>query len=347
MTGTPQPAMALLHEGRPVHVAPLPAALLRRALRAAQLRGIDAGYLPAASPCRASVQILASRGGEAAEPCFVRALGLFVQAIDPPASFACELTVTALLPLARQWVSALVEGDALREGEVCEPHLVALPHGTSETAFELPAPVMLAAKRDAVSHDLAPEWASRDDLPVHVDAQALADAIAYCQATTEHERGGVLLGHLCHDAERGLWVRAGHFAAACGAESERAAMRFTAEAWSAIHTARRAIDPTLQVVAWVHSHPPLGTAEEPVADVRFLSWADQACHAAHFPDAHLTALVVDAAGRGDPGDVVGAFGWDAHGIGLVRRSLDVASTAVPSPESFAHTSWSVTHAASR
>ncbi len=116
-----------------------------------------------------------------------------------------------------------------------------------------------------------------------VTATALKDASDWSCADPSREVGGLLLG--IHGADGGReFVEVTAFLPAESAVGGPAHLVFTHEAFAALEKARDALDPSLAVVGWHHTHPGYGA---------FLSEADRFLHGSFFPFPWQTALVVD------------------------------------------------------
>lgn len=176
------------------------------------------------------------------------------------------------------------------------------------------------------------------DIPVRITAQAARACVAYCQ-DCEIEKGGALLGYLrCSPDGSGeeLWLEVVAFAPAEGAGASSHSLTFSAPAWEAIERCRVAFEKDaglahpLQIVGWAHGHPRL---EASGGTPFFLSFYDQAIMDQHFNEPFDIALVVDAWSQdGAPlEETLAVFGWDRHGICLVRRSIDICEPQAAPP----------------
>ncbi len=316
---------------------PLPPALVRRLLRSAQLEGVRHGFL---APADGAEAWLAPAGGtvcsgpRATAPVVADALAVVVRA--GARTFARELAVTALLPWARGVAAAapLPEEAATDAGEPWDLWLVA-ERGADLAPGVLPAFRFHPAADDIdAGRPLQPANADAGDLPMVVAPAAIEAALAWCRTDPGVERAGVMLGSLALSPAGEAFVTARHFSPAVGAEEQPTSVRFTREAWAAIHRHRCTLDPALQVVAWVHSHPRVDLGNGTPATAHFLSADDVAIMAGLFDPPHCTAWVVDASDPdATPAESMAVFGWDRAGVGLIRRGVDVLAGDTHAEES--------------
>ncbi len=325
---------AWLRDGRAHLTLPLPPSLVRRMLRSAQLAGVRHGFL---SPAERAEAWLAPAGGVAAgresgAGAAVVADAVAVVVRTGARTFARELAADALLPWARRVAATLTAdapGAAADADEpwtlwlLADPGADVVPETLPAFRFGVPLPDLRTTRA------LRPDLADVSALPVVVDPEAIAATLAWCRADPDVERGGVLLGALALSPAGDAFVAARHFSPAVGADEQPASVRFTREAWAAIHRHRRAVDPAAQVVAWVHSHPRIVLADGAAATAHFLSADDVAIMAGFFDLPHCTAWVVDASDpAAPPDDSIAVYGWDRAGVGLVRRDVDVLADGI-------------------
>ncbi|MCI0341584.1 MAG: Mov34/MPN/PAD-1 family protein [Planctomycetales bacterium] len=129
--------------------------------------------------------------------------------------------------------------------------------------------------------------AREDDRPLFVAAGALQAASDWSCADTSREVGGLLLGF--HGVDEGReFAELTAFLPAGAAQGGPAHVVFTHDAFAALEKARDALDPSLAVVGWHHTHPGYGV---------FLSDADRFLHTRFFPFPWQAALVVDPVRR--------------------------------------------------
>jgi hypothetical protein len=317
----------------------VPPQALRRIAR--YLQHAAAGISHSA-PCQAWMGWVPRRGS----PAFAEALQVHLS--SGPAACVWELPVSAFEPLLA------VPAAAVRRAAGA-PADTPLTYGALTPKDDPQAPLWsgtlppfsaLVRAPDAglIGRALDAELSSCADIPVRIGAGAARDCVAYCR-DGEIEKGGALLGYLHRSpdgAAPGLRLEVVAFAPAEGAEASSHSLTFSGPAWEAIERRRVAFekdaglaDP-LQIVGWAHGHPRLGAAG---GTPFFLSYHDQAIMEQHFNEPFDIALVVDAGSQTEAPleETLAVFGWDRHGIRLVRRSIDVcepeaAQSAAAVPE---------------
>ena len=154
------------------------------------------------------------------------------------------------------------------------------------------------------------------DAPLFVPRSVLDEARALSREAGARETGGVLVGHLRHDA--GVpesFVEVTALIAAQHTQAEVDRLTFTAESWAAARgvLALRGRDELM--LGWFHSHPVRHWCREcPIEAQRqcrlahdYFSEHDRALHRAVFPAAWSVALVVNVVGFGE--ETISMFGW--------------------------------------
>ncbi len=153
------------------------------------------------------------------------------------------------------------------------------------------------------------------DIEVVVPEAVLEETRALTLQAGERETGGILLGHLCRDGERGdIGVEVTAHLPARHTVGDAVKLTFTSDTWTDVRAAvalRRAGE---LLVGWWHSHPAHAWCKAcPVERQRvchlstgFLSPEDRALHRAMFPSAFTQALVVTNSAAGLD---IRLFGW--------------------------------------
>ena len=323
---------ALVQGERVRHRMPLAGGLVRRLCRAAHLEGIRRGFLAPDAPGRAWLAPAGGRrcrGSGGSDAIVVDALTVVVRVEE--GSFARELPTACLLPWARPLADGLARDETIAADSPVDLWLLAEP-ADGATPVDLPPYRLYTAPEACPSvQPLQPDLADDAAVPVWAAPSALASALTWCRQNPAVERAGVLLGSLAWSPAEGLFVDARHFSPAVDADEQAATVRFTRASWQAIHRHRLSLDPALQVVAWVHSHPCIDLGDgRPTA--HFLSAVDLEIMAAFFDLPHCTAWVVDTGCPDDPAVACAVFGWDRAGVGVVRRTADVVLESLPSRE---------------
>jgi hypothetical protein len=320
------PAVAFLQDGTICHAQEPPLPLRKRICRATHLLGVRDGYLPDAVPCRAWVAASGTKGG-ASPACAARSLCAVVQSTEAgnTTSYVRELQVSALLSWAQPAADVLTWQGILAAGTPAAICLLAIPQsGGSNAPWALPPFTIVETAEEHTTGrgtSLHPAQDYAGDLPIHMPAEVLEESVVFCQGDTAVERGGVYVGHLSRDLAEGLYVDVRHFIPA-EAVATATSLRFTPDTWAGIHKRRRALDPKLQAVGWVHSHLLHALASQE-CDGLFLSDVDVEAMLAFYDAPCQFAVVVAGDGPAAPEAACASFGWDDFGVGLRQRSLCV------------------------
>jgi proteasome lid subunit RPN8/RPN11 len=133
----------------------------------------------------------------------------------------------------------------------------------NEEGFELELAPAVEGGGGSASKLPAPEHCEAIGQPeaaraqVYLDASVWDQIVACLSQDLSNELGGVLVG-TSHE-KRGRWhIHVTGMIAAEGADSRRASLTFTHEAWNHIYEVLEADYPDQKVVGWVHSHPGFG-----------------------------------------------------------------------------------------
>ncbi|MSU57205.1 MAG: hypothetical protein EXS35_03320 [Pedosphaera sp.] len=258
---------------------------------------------------------------------------------------AVNLPLTYFRAAAQQASRGLVAQKILQPREEFHYSVVAFRTPRSEpakakrafTIEEVASPLIVktASSRELFAQATPFGPAHAADVPLFVPQRVLDDAAALTRAAGADETAGVLIGHVCRDADdQVLFVEATDLIPAKHTRSELTAVTFTAETWTAAESAIRLRGGREIMLGWFHSHPakfwcspncgPEARRECPLAR-SFFSGEDCALHRTVFPQAYGAALVVTHA---EAGMRYAMFGW-RHGL-IVQRGFHVlnASRAV-------------------
>ncbi len=302
---------------------------LRRFCRSAQFAGYHTTGWDG-SDCSVTVCPAAFWRGKLPSVC----LGLDVVVRQNGHCYSRELPIERLTTWAEEIRSLLISGGALAANQRCTWYLFAVKADQVaqdcilQPPIQLPGLKVVHAEHRPEGQPLHPELEGFTTTPCYIASTAMNEALEYCRADPTVERGGVFYGDLCAD-EQGLFVRAEAFIAAQGAPAHVSQMQFDRAAWGHIleQRAQRGLS-HLDTVAWLHSHP-RGTAgsEDKPESLKTVSGQDAMIHSDHFPDPHLTALIVDPEEE-DQAQAVTIWGWDRYGITLQQQTIYVTGEQV-------------------
>ena len=318
-------AALLLPDGQIAELVTVPASVLRRVARRTQSRTLAMGMT---GPCTASVVLSPRRTA----PALAAALNLCLA--DDGRTFVSEMPISVLEPLLDLPADTVRRAYELLDGTVIGYMVPMAAHGSTGPVWSETLPPFCLQRTGGIpaTEPLASGFDGCGDIPVVAVRSVLKGCVDYCR-DAEVEKGGVLLGHV-NFAEKtgaGLWVEVVAFAPAVGAAASAQRLLFNSAAWRNIERfrveAQRKLDLTrpLQIVGWVHGHPRL---KETGGSPFFLSSHDVAIMVQHFSEPYAIAVVVDAWSPAETpvADAVAVFGWDAGGISIVRRSLNLSDT---------------------
>jgi hypothetical protein len=235
-----------------------------------------------------------------------------------------ELPLEYFAASAAKLATRLVEDGRLADGERYRYFPLALPLADPATRS---AAARLAAPRIPIREAALPSGIGRHparsepgppaiDLPVLLPQRVLDEATELTVGARGRETGGILIGHLCHDARReDIFAEITAQVPAAHTQASAAKLTFTAATWDGV---RAAIDLRRRdeiMLGWWHSHPVVEWCKECAPEKRrvclfrrgFLSVDDIALHRAVFPRAYSLALLLNDVGDAPPGATL--FGW--------------------------------------
>ncbi len=242
-------------------------------------------------------------------------------------------------------VKELVAAERLPKGDESLRYLVAAypgdesaPPASPFTTRELPPALTLRdrslAELEASAARSEPrgEAAADGDHPVFLPETALDEARQLAREAGARETGGVLIGHLARDLERGeLYCEITAQLPARHAQGELTRLTFGAETWTDVQAALTLRRRGEILLGWWHSHPVAAWCKECAPEKRdacrlrdgFLSAHDKALHRTVFARGFTLALVVSVVDDADP--VLSLFGWRA-GL-LVPRGFRITGAS--------------------
>jgi proteasome lid subunit RPN8/RPN11 len=272
-----------------VHAVPLERTDFARAIEAAFFDALRRGVVERYDPHPETARL---------EPCFALEEGSpvatgFTVALPTPAGEHClRLPAEYFQTTSRRIGAELILQGKLPNNTLLHYRLTALaddapetlrPGLTLELESEAPAiPIRPGSRRDFGATEA---WDSPgvDDFPVLIPRQVVQEAVDEAARHPEREVGGVLLGHLRRDGERGeLFLEVTCFVPAEETEATDQSVTFTPATWARV---REVIDWRGEgeiFAGWVHSHPfrfcaecPLPVPAECVGKVLFYSSDDE------------------------------------------------------------------------
>ncbi len=254
------------------------------------------------------------------------------------ASGESEIPLAYFHELARSASSSLVSAGRLEVGEVfayrvcayADPQARPAAAGESEpdSAWEadvtpLAQSVRLEEERlDDYLGAAVPEGTiTADQFAVLIPASVLSECIELMRIAGAVETGGILLGHLRRDVERGdVFVQVTAQIPARQAQQELSRLTFTAETWASVEAALDLRGRDELFVGWWHTHPsdhwcrdcpPEKKARCPVAGRGdYFSTHDAQLHRTVFPRAYSLALVLGGPCEADGQPSCRLFGWE-------------------------------------
>jgi proteasome lid subunit RPN8/RPN11 len=259
-----------------------------------------------------------------------------------PGPESVVLPVTYFRHAAQQLTRGLVAKKLLQPREEFDYSVVAFRAPRPEPArpalaltvedVQSPLVVKPASGRELFARSALFGTAHPDDVPVFIPQRVLDDAAALTRAAEAAETAGILIGHVCRDAERQLLlVETTDLIPAKHTRSETTQVTFTADTWTAAEAAIRLRNAGEVMVGWFHSHPakywcspkcPPETRRDCPLARNFFSGEDCALHRAVFPMAYCVALVVTHAETGLRNAL---YGW-RHGL-IVQRGFHVLNAS--------------------
>ena len=170
------------------------------------------------------------------------------------------------------------------------------------------------------------------DFPVRLPRHVLEESVELARQAPAREVGGVLLGHLCRDADTGeLHLEVSCLVPAEETEATALSVTFTHRTWARVREVMEWRGEGELVVGWMHSHPfrlcgecPVPVPPECQAKVLFYSTDDEFLMELSFPRPFMVGLLaaVEPKLERTLGHLpVKLFGWDG---GLIRpRGFEV------------------------
>jgi proteasome lid subunit RPN8/RPN11 len=329
--------LELLHNGRPIHDLPLDRADFARAVEAAFFaalrRGVYHDYDPPLE--RAVVEPVL----ETASP---QSAGFEVVLPLPDGStqrqrFGSDFFQT----LARRTGAQLAVAGRLSGDATLLYRLAAFrdePAGRRKVGFaiemESESPVIPIRTASRNRHGPVEAWDTPrpDDFPVLMPRHVIEESVEEARRAPGREVGGVLLGHLCRDADSGeLFLEVSCLVPAEETEATALSVTFTHRTWARMREVMEWRGEGELIVGWMHSHPfrlcsecPLPVPAECQAKVLFYSTDDEFLMELSFPRPFMVGLLaaVDPKLESALGHLpVKLFGWDG---GLIRpRGFEV------------------------
>lgn len=273
-------ALQLHADGRAVGVLPLERGDFARAAEAAFFAALRAGRVRDYAPSLDRAHLAPHGGGfEATLP---------LPSGDATAHFGIDYFKT----FARRHGARLVLAGALAPGAALAVRLVARPGGPTPRprrglAISLEEEPAIIPVRDGHrrAHGPTEAWdaPAPEDLPVLIPRHVLDEAVADARQAPDREVGGVLLGHLCRDADDGALYLEVTCAVPCeGTRATEVSVTFTHETWARVREVTQLRGEGELIVGWVHSHPfrlcgecPLPLPAECLNKVLFYSGDDE------------------------------------------------------------------------
>jgi len=307
----------------------------------ARFEGIRQGLLPS---CGGAVDALIEPvwHAQAGEP-FIAGLRVTLTPGEGPV-VRSEVPLTFFRPYAQEATVSLVEQKVLEPGEHFEYYVVAMACEPQPAAEAAAGGISVETVRPALelrpgvlseylerSEPDGPEGAG--EVPVFIPGHVLSEAAALTEQAGSFETGGLLVGHLRHDAAvRELFVEVTCQVPAEHTRSDLTHLTFTPDTWSAGRSAIALRRRGEVIVGWWHSHSYLketckgcdkkddGSCK---ASATFFSAEDCAMHRLCFPAAHSVGLVL--ADSPCTGMTRALFGWRTGQI--VSRGFQVLCEA--------------------
>jgi len=206
---------------------------------------------------------------------------------------------------ARLASGQLAPGDRVRFAVAAYPVDQARPDGLRSRLSVVDRPQPLAPKKRDFSALAGRAIACGDTDPSDVEVvlpESVVEDICHRTKTAgARETGGILIGHLCCDEDRGdVGLEVTAHIPARHTVSEREKLTFTSDTWTDVRNAVALRKAGELLLGWWHSHPAFSwCARCPVDRQRvcrlatgFLSADDKALHRSIFPSAFTQALVV-------------------------------------------------------
>jgi proteasome lid subunit RPN8/RPN11 len=260
---------------------------------------------------------------------------------DSSMPFSVEFDTEYFRPLAFRASSEFVQEGLLEAAGTFQYVACAFPEppkaaARSFFARELPAPLPI---REGALADFLPR-SSPDHtfsepslaMPVFLPSHVLEETEELASRAGENETGGILIGHLCRDAERRLlFVEVTAQVSARHVRADSESLTFTAQTWTDVRAVLELRRSAELMVGWWHSHPVrLWCAKCPIERQKicrlsrdFLSEQDRRLHRTIFPRAYSVALVINDTAFGPMTHSL--FSWDRGRI--VSRPFHVIGTA--------------------
>ena len=244
-------------------------------------------------------------------------------------------------------VAGLLESGALAKDDVVRLAVTAYPSGPiaepATLGFQaVEQPHVWAVRRRAPADGCATAHCGGPtddtDIAVVVPDVVLQEVVALTHEAGDRETGGVLIGHLCHDAASGdVGVEVTAQVPARHTAGDAVKLTFTSETWTDVRAAVALRRRDERLLGWWHSHPAQAWCRQCPDErqrscrlaVGFLSADDKALHRAMFPAAFTQALVVT---QSVSGIHAAWFGWrdgtlQPRGFVMARSPHDAAPQA--------------------
>ena len=232
---------------------------------------------------------------------------------------------------AEQAAAGLVADGVIAVGETFTFRVCAYPEPDENTALKMaeessgfnveeiaqPLPLQereLQATLTQASYRGADGVSQHRDMPLLVRHTVLNETADLTRRAGHNETGGILIGHLCRDAEAPeIFAEVTAQIPAQHSVADRTTLKFTSATWSAAQAAIALRGQQEIMLGWWHSHPhfcsrcPAEQRDRCPLSKPFFSNQDRALHRAVFPRAFDVALLLSNLGDDDLSSDV--FGW--------------------------------------
>jgi proteasome lid subunit RPN8/RPN11 len=236
-----------------------------------------------------------------------------------------DFTTSYFKQLAKQASGLLIKKGSLKKGERFKYLVAAFPQqkttNTPRLSFTTeevtPGLPLIAESLAHVEHGSSFQGSlDEEDMPLFVPERVVAEAKALSKAAGAKETGGILIGHLGHDASLPeIFARVTAQIPARHTEASLTSLTFTSATWTDVQAALDLRRKNEIMLGWWHSHPvrewckgcSIESQKVCKMAVDFFSAHDHALHRTVFPRAYSVALVVNDLAAEDA--TFSMFGW--------------------------------------
>lgn len=256
------------------------------------------------------------------QPPFIRAVRI---RCDEDSTSYSEFPITYFADAISARASKLIESGQLAAGQRFDYRIYVLK---DQQACERPSPPNFTIKRipkrpRLIKSDLRQLLADSRRviggegksaaMPVFISERVLKEAASAASGAGDIETGGILVGHLCTDADDRLFARVTAQIPAEHTEATRESLRFKPETWLSVDSALRLRQRDESILGWWHAHPwfcrncPAERRAACAFSKPAFSTADRALHREVFLQPWNIALLLSYLGNAEPSFDV--FAW--------------------------------------